>query len=74
MLKTIKKSRSSSLTCVLAVCASMALCVGSVDARRMNTALMKPVEDQQPEIKNVQDVFWLAKARPYVINKKEAKS
>jgi hypothetical protein len=39
MLKTIKKSRISSLTCVLAVCASMVLCAGSAEARHMNPAL-----------------------------------
>jgi hypothetical protein len=80
MLKTIKKSRSTSLTCVLAVCASMVLCVGSLEAHRMNAALISPAEDQQLETKNVLYVFWLVQARPYVqtrpyvINKKEAKS
>ncbi len=53
MLKTIRILRISktisSLTWVLAVCASMALCVSSAQARRMNPALMNPVENQQQE-------------------------
>jgi hypothetical protein len=49
MLKTIKKSRISSLSCVLAVCASMVLCVGSAEARHMNPALKNIVENQQSE-------------------------
>ena len=54
MLKTIKLLRISkiisSLTWVLAVCASMVLCVNSAQARRMNPALMNPVGNQQAEI------------------------
>jgi hypothetical protein len=37
--KTIKESRSLSLTWGLAVCASMVLCAGSAEVQRMNLAL-----------------------------------
>ena len=49
MQKTIKISRISSLTCVLAVCAITLICMGSADARRMNPGLMKPVEKVEQE-------------------------